>query len=97
MSPPRLRWVVILAVVSFMVVVMISSFSREIVKIHTMRNTLDQKMDELVTLERKTQEMKRDIEYYKSPEGIERLAREHYGLLKEGEQMYKIEVRKEKK
>lgn len=49
-------------------------------------------MEELVAEERKSQELKQDIEYYSTPEGIARLAREQFNLVLSGEVMYKIEI-----
>ena len=49
-------------------------------------------MEELVAEERKSQELKQKIEYYSTPEGIARLAREQFNLVLSGEVMYKIEI-----
>ncbi len=49
-------------------------------------------MEELVAEERKAQELKQNIEYYSTPEGIARLAREQFNLVLSGEVMYKIEI-----
>jgi cell division protein FtsB len=92
MRAPRLRWVIFIAGVTFMVAVLLTSFLREISHITDLGSTLDGKMDELVKEERKTQDLKKEIDYYNSPQGIARLAREHFNLLKSDEKMYKIEV-----
>ena len=49
-------------------------------------------MEELVKEERKAQELQQNVDYYSTPEGIARLAREQFNLVISGEKIYKIEV-----
>ena len=92
MKAPRLRWVIFAAAVTFLIAVLLTSFFKELEKIDVLSDTLDKRMEELVAEERKSQELKQKIEYYSTPEGIARLAREQFNLVLSGEVMYKIEI-----
>lgn len=92
MKAPRLRWILFAAGITFLVAVLLTSFFKELERIKNLSETLDKRMDELVEEERKTQEFKQKIEYYNTPEGIARLAREQFNLVGSGEKIYKIEV-----
>lgn len=80
------------AATTFLVAVMLTSFFKEIERVDRLSNTLDKRMDELVTEERKTQDLKQKLEYYSTPEGIARLAREQFNLIQSGEVIYEIQV-----
>jgi hypothetical protein len=58
----------------------LKSFFKELEKIDVLSDTLDKRMEELVAEERKSQSLKQKIEYYSTPEGIARLAREQFTL-----------------
>lgn len=92
MKAPRLRWVIFIAAVTFLIAVLLTSFFKELERIDVLSNSLDQRMEELVTEERKSQELQQKIEYYSTPEGIARLAREQFNLVLSGEVIYKIEI-----
>ena len=92
MKAPRLRWIIFTAGVTFLIAVLLTSFFKEFERIDILSGTLDKRMEELVAEERKSQELKQDIEYYSTPEGIARLAREQFNLVQSGEVMYKIEI-----
>lgn len=92
MNAPRLRWVIYMAAVTFLIAVLLTSFFKEFERIDNLSSTLDDRMEELVEEERKTQQLERDINYYSTPEGIARLAREQFNLVLSGETIYKIEV-----
>lgn len=92
MNAPRLRWVIYMAAVTFLIAVLLTSFFKEFERIDNLYSTLDERMEELVEEERKTQQLERDINYYSTPEGIARLAREQFNLVLSGETIYKIEV-----
>mgnify|MGYP001001382563 FL=1 len=92
MRAPRLRWIIFAAAVTFLIAVLLTSFFKELERIEVLSGTLDKRMEELVAEERKSQELKQDIEYYSTPEGIARLAREQFNLVLSGEVMYKIEI-----
>lgn len=92
MTLPRLRWVIFIAAVTFLIAVMLTSFYKEFSRIETLSATLDNRMEELVTIERDSQELQQKIDYYSTPEGIARLAREQFNLVRSGEVIYKIEI-----
>ena len=92
MNAPRLRWVVYMAAVTFLTAVLLTSFFKEVERIDNLSSTLDERMEELVEEERKTQQLERDINYYSTPEGMARLAREQFNLVLSGETIYKIEI-----
>lgn len=92
MKAPRLRWVIFSAVITFFIVVLLASFFREIKRVDTLSKALDKKMEELVLEKRKSHQLQQKIDYYSSPEGIARLAREQFDLVRSGEQIYKIEI-----
>ena len=80
------------AAVTFLIAVLLTSFFKELERIDVLSEALDKRMEELVAEERKSQELKQNIEYYSTPEGIARLAREQFNLVLSGEVMYKIEI-----
>ena len=92
MKAPRLRWLIFAAAVTFLIAVLLTSFFKELERIDVLSGTLDKRMEELVAEERKSQELKQKIEYYSTPEGIARLAREQFNLVLSGEVIYKIEI-----
>lgn len=92
MTPPRIRWVIFAAAVTFLTAVLLTSFFKEIERVDNLSDALDNRMEELVKEERKSQELEQKIEYYSTPEGIARLAREQFNLVRSGEKIYKIEV-----
>ena len=92
MKAPRLRWIIVAAAVTFLIAVLLTSFFKELERIDVLSGTLDKRMEELVAEERKSQELKQKIEYYSTPEGIARLAREQFNLVLSGEVIYKIEI-----
>ena len=92
MEAPRLRWIIFAAAVTFLIAVLLTSFFKELERIDVLSGTLDKRMEELVAEERKSQELKQKIEYYSTPEGIARLAREQFNLVLSGEVIYKIEI-----
>ena len=80
------------AAVTFLIAVLLTSFFKELERIDVLSEALDKRMEELVAEERKSQDLKPNIEYYSTPEGIARLAREQFNLVLSGEVMYKIEI-----
>ena len=92
MKAPRLRWIIFAAAVTFLIAVLLTSFFKELERIDVLSGTLDKRMEELVAEESKSKELKQKIEYYSTPEGIARLAREQFNLVLSGEVIYKIEI-----
>ncbi len=89
---PRLRWLIVYAIATFVFAVTVVTFFKEIGRIERLATSLETKMDELVELTRKNQEIQEKIGYYRTPEGIAFLAREEFNLVKSGEKIYRIEI-----
>jgi cell division protein FtsB len=92
LNPPRIRWVAIYAIASFLAAVSIMTFFKEVGRIERLSLALESRMEELVETTRKNQELQEKISYYKTPEGIAYLAREEFNLVKSGERIYRIEI-----
>ena len=92
MTPPRIRWVVFIAAVTFLTAVLLTSFFKELERIDNLSKALDERMEELVKEERKAQELQQNVDYYSTPKNITRLARKQFNLIISGEKIYKIEV-----
>jgi cell division protein FtsB len=89
---PKIRWLVVYAVITFIIAVTVVTFFKEIGRIERMSDALDGKMGELVELTRKNQELNEKVAYYSSPAGIAHVATEEYNLVRPGEKIYKIEI-----
>ena len=89
---PKIRWVIIYAVTSFIMAVTVVTLFREIGRIERLSNVLEARMEELVELTRKSHELQEKISYYSSPAGIAYLAREEFNLVRPGEKIYRIEI-----
>ena len=91
-SLPKIRWVVIASVASFVLAVTLVTFFKEMKRIDRLADALELRMEELVELTRKNQEIQEKISYYTTPQGIAHLAREEFNLVRAGEKIYKIEI-----
>lgn len=89
---PKLRWIVVYAFAAFIVAVTVVTFFKEVGRIDRLSTALESRMEELVELTRKNQEIQEKISYYKTPAGIAHLAREEFNLVKPGEKIYRIEI-----
>lgn len=92
MTPPRLRWVIYFAAITFMMAVMLTSFYKEFERVNRLSVALEKRMDVLINEERRHQELKDKIALYSTQEGIARLARERYQMVKSGEVLYDIKA-----
>ncbi|MDR3165694.1 MAG: septum formation initiator family protein [Synergistaceae bacterium] len=88
----RIRWLVIYAVTTFIIAVTIVTFFKEISRIERLADAIETKMEELVELTRKNQELQEKIIYYSSPAGVAYIATEEYNLVRPGEKIYRIEI-----
>ena len=91
-SLPKIRWVAIASVASFVLAVTLVTFFKEMKRIDRLADALELRMEELVELTRKNQELQEKISYSNTPQGIANIAREVFNLVKTGEKMYKIEI-----
>lgn len=89
---PKLRWVLVYALAAFILAVTFVTFFKEMDRIDRLSAALEKRMEELVELARKNQEIQEKISYYKTPAGIAHLAREEFNLVKPGERIYRIEI-----
>jgi cell division protein FtsB len=89
---PKIRWLMIYAVTSFIMAVTVATFFREVGRIDRLSDTLDTRMEELVELTRKNQDLQKKVSYYASPAGIADLARKEYNMVRPGEKIYRIEI-----
>jgi cell division protein FtsB len=89
---PRLRWVAVYAVTSFIMAVTVATLFKEIGRIKRLSESLESRMEELVELTRKNHEIQERIDYYTTPDGIAYIAREEYNLVRPGEKVYRIEI-----
>jgi cell division protein FtsB len=89
---PKIRWLVVYAVAAFIMAVSVVTLFRELDRIDRLSDALERKMNELVELTRKNQELQERINYYSSPAGVAYLAREEYNMVRPGEKIYRIEI-----
>lgn len=88
---PRLRWVLLCAVATLLLAVTATSFVLEMRRSERLVRALDRRMDELIRITRHTQSLEEKIRYYRTPEGVARLAREEFNLFLPGERVYRIQ------
>jgi cell division protein FtsB len=89
---PRLRWVAVYAVTSFIIAVTVVTLFKEIGRVRRLSESLEARMEELVELTRKNHELQERISYYATPDGVAYIAREEYNLVRPGEKVYRIEI-----
>lgn len=89
---PKLRWVLVYAIAAFILAVTAVTFFKEVSRIERLSAALESRMEELVEITRKNQELQERISYYATPSGIAFLAREEFNLVKSGEKIYRIEI-----
>ncbi|EFQ23464.1 conserved hypothetical protein [Aminomonas paucivorans DSM 12260] len=89
---PRLRWVFLCAAATLLLAITATSFLLEMRRVERLTATLDRRMDELIRITRQTQILEERIRYYRTPEGVGRLAREEFNLFLPWEKVYRIEV-----
>lgn len=92
MTLPKLRWILFFAVSSFICAVVITAFSKEINNIEELSGLLDHRMTELVKEQKENLHLRQQLEYYRSDEGMARLAREKFNLVSSGEVLYEIKI-----
>jgi cell division protein FtsB len=88
---PRLRWVLAACLVTILLVVMGTAYLSEFKRAARLRDQVEQRMDELVSLSRSLQKLREQIDFYSTPEGIGRLARDQFNMVSSGEEIYRLE------
>lgn len=66
------------------------SFGKNALTNHRLRQEIDSLEKRLVVLELRKEDLEREIEQWRSPENVERVAREQLGLVKPGEVVYRL-------
>ena len=89
---PKIRWLIIYAITSFIMAVTVVTLFREVGRIERLSNVLESRMEELVELTRRSQELQERINFFSTPAGIAFLAREEFNLVRPGEKIYIIEI-----
>lgn len=89
---PRFRWVVLLSTAGLLIAILLTSYLFEVRHIEQLQSLLDERVNQLVALTRENQNLKKKIAYYETPEGIARLAREQFNLVKPNERIYRIKI-----
>lgn len=82
-QPWRIVLLVILLWVGF-------GFAKGGVANHKLQREIEALEKRLVVLEMRKEDLEREIEEWKSPENVERVAREQLGLVKPGEVVYRV-------
>jgi len=88
-SPPRLGW---LAPVSIAVLVIIAAWSfYPVARMQYREEREKQRLEaELSSLKERNSKLRAEVDRLKTPEGVEEVARENLGLVKEGENLYVV-------
>jgi len=88
----RLRWVALMAALVCFLAIVGTAYVLELRKIGRLSSVIDERMDRLVSMTRDVQLLKEKIIFYKTPEGVARLAREQFNLTFPDEKIYRIEI-----
>ncbi len=87
---PRLRWVLVLTATCLFFAILVSAYIFELARIARLSALVDRRMNEIVRLSRRMQELREEIVYYETPEGVARLAREQFNLAYPDEMIFRI-------
>ncbi|HPD97640.1 MAG TPA: septum formation initiator [Synergistales bacterium] len=88
----RLRWVALIAAGLCFLAIVGTAYVLELRKISRLSGIIDERMDRLVTMTRDVQILKEKIIFYRTPEGVARLAREQFNLTYPDEWIFRIEI-----
>lgn len=89
---PRLRWVLLATAFGLASAVLLTAYAFEASRIARLSQQVDQRMDTLVRMNRELERLRDSIAYYKTTEGMARLAREQFNLAYPDERIYRIVV-----
>ncbi|MCF7936843.1 MAG: septum formation initiator family protein [Synergistales bacterium] len=87
---PRLRWILIATVGAVAAAMFATACSYEAERIARLGRIVEQKRDEIVRLDREVQRLQRKIRYYRTREGVARLAREQFNMVFPDERIFRI-------
>ncbi|MDD4364511.1 MAG: septum formation initiator family protein [Synergistales bacterium] len=89
---PKLRWVLLSTIAVVFLTITLTAYVTEFQRMARLTHAVDRKMTELVRLSRTIQEMEEQVSFYGTREGLARLAREQFNLVRPGERIYRLEV-----
>lgn len=89
---PRLRWVLLWTFTVVFLTVTFAAYVTEFRRTARLGGAVDRKVAELVRLSRTNQDMEEKVSFYGTQEGLARLAREQFNLVKPGEKIYRLQV-----
>ena len=89
---PRLRWILLATVFGLASAVLLTAYTFEAARIARLSQQVDQRMDTIVRMNRELERLRDSIAYYKTTEGMARLAREQFNLAYPDERIYKLVV-----
>lgn len=89
---PRLRWVLLSTLAVVFLTMTFAAYVTEFRRTARLGGAVDRKVAELVRLTRVNQEMEEKVLFYETKEGLARLAREQFNLVKPGEKIYSLQV-----
>lgn len=87
-----IRWILFWATVGLILAVLSTALIREWSRVEFLRETVARKEMEIQSLNQKLTRSQEKLDFYRTPEGKARLAREHFNLVFPGEKIYKISV-----
>jgi len=89
---PRLRWIILGCVFAFILSIALTAYINEVTKIVKLKDRLDSRMDQLVRKSRTIEDYRSKIDFYSSPRGVEKLAREDFNMKYPDEKVYRIVI-----
>ncbi len=89
---PRLRWIILGCVFAFILSIALTAYINEVTKIVKLKDRLDSRMDQLVRKSRTIEDYRSKIDFYSSPRGVEKLAREDFNMKYPDERVYRIVI-----
>lgn len=89
---PRLRWIILGCVSAFILSIAMTAYINEVTKIVRLKDRLDNRIDQLVRKSRTIEDYRSKIEFYSSPRGVEKLAREEFNMKYPDERVYRIVI-----
>lgn len=89
---PRIRWIIVGCIFAFIISIAVTAYMNELSRIARLGDILDSRMDDLVRKSREIEEHRSKVEFYSSPEGVEKLAREEFNMKYPDERVYRIVI-----
>lgn len=88
---PRLRWIVVSLFSILLFLMLFNGYLRELKKLNELSNRIDEHVQTLVRLKLDIEDKNEKINYYNTPDGIAKLARQEFNLVLPGEKIYILE------